>query len=125
MLKKSLTSMSHLKAAPCDIESRDGSENLPVECCSFSSIAVAKRGCVQVRGLLVSHAQVFVRIHGHVVHAHLVVQVRPGGPARLAHITNHLAATHMLSGNYSHGREMSVHSEEVVTVVEFHGSPVA
>ena len=35
----------------------------------------------QVRGLLVGHAQVLVWIHRHVMHAHLVMQVRSSGPA--------------------------------------------
>ena len=36
------------------------------------------RSVVQVRGLLIGHAQILVRIHRHIVHPHFVVQMRPG-----------------------------------------------
>ena len=55
---------------------------------------------LKVCNLFKGQAQILVGIYGYVVHSHLVMQVRPGGAARLAHITDALAAGDMLSGNH-------------------------
>ena len=52
---------------------------------------------VQFGHLRVSGAQILVRIYGHVVDAHFVVEMRTSRSAGLAHIADHLTLLHMLA----------------------------
>jgi glucose/arabinose dehydrogenase len=68
--------------------------------------------------LLIGGAQILVRIDRNMMDAHLIVQVRPGGAARLAHVADHLAAHHMLAGHDRYRRKMAVDRQHIVAVVE-------
>src|SRR3954469_10387377 len=84
-------------------------------------VASAPRGertAIGNRELVVTGAQVLVRIHRNHVEAYLVVKVRPGGAPRLAHVSDDLSARHMLARHDDHRRKVPVHGEHVVTVVD-------
>src|SRR5450631_1685422 len=63
-------------------------------------------------------AQVLVRVDGHVVDAHFVVEVGAGGAAGLADIADDLAAGDVLAGEDNHAGKMAVYGVYAVAVVD-------
>lgn len=59
-----------------------------------------------------------MRIDGHRMNAHFIVEVGAGGASRLTDVADDLAAGDVLAGNHDHGGEMSIDGMHVVTVVD-------
>jgi hypothetical protein len=75
------------------------------------------RDAAQFR-LRVGSAQILMRIHRHVVYAHLVMEVGASSPARLSDIANHLAARYVLSRHYSNFGKVTIYRPQVMAMVE-------
>src|SRR3954471_4159834 len=56
---------------------------------------------------------------------HLVVDVRPGTPARIAELADRLAIIHQIPFLYQNGIEVGVNGHDAEAVVDFHHTPVA
>src|ERR1700688_4342341 len=75
--------------------------------------------------LIVTGTQILVRVDRNHVEPYLVVQMRSGGAARLAHVPDNLPTRDVLARNDSHGRQMAVNREHIVTVIDGYLSPIA
>jgi len=56
--------------------------------------------CLLYTSFVKGHAQIFVRVHRHVVYANFIVEVGPGGAAGLPNIADHLPARNVLTLNH-------------------------
>src|ERR1700674_3294308 len=59
------------------------------------------------------------------MHTDLVVQMRPGGAARLSHVADNLATGHMFAGYHRHRRKVSIQCHHVVAMSDRHFATVA
>ncbi len=64
-----------------------------------------------------------MRIDRNLVDADLIVQVRSGGAAGLAHVTDHLSARHMLADYNRNGGKMAVESDYIMAMVRMISRP--